>query len=263
MAIVEVRPIEKERWHGKSLKESIARPVKIEALYNVRTGKYDTGLSPEDQERLENLTGFDLSDKYIKDTPHPYWANQGVVVLPNGTKIFDDTKPQDEITIKMLKASELVANSMREYEEGKFPLATHVIFDEREGLEIKASKNAIKREAYNESSKLSRNKKVEIIQVLLNKGVRKQSDDYIDVTFDDLIESQSEKVLELIRKDKEDLAVHAMVLEGLEKNVLRKEGTSVYYMDDQLGFDVSSAVQYFRDPSNQKLKAEIINKLKP
>ena len=53
-----------------------------------------------------------------------------------------------------------------------------------------------------------------------------------------------------------------MVLEGLEKNVLRKEGSSVYYMDDQLGYDEYSAVKYFMDPSNQKLKAEIIEKLK-
>lgn len=262
MAIIEVRPIEKEKWHGKTGKESIARPVKIEALYNVRTGRYDTGLSPEDKERLENLTGFNLSDNYTKDNPHPYWSDQGVITLPNGTKIFDDTRPQDEIAIKVLKASEFVANSLKDYEEGKYPLATHVIYDERENVEMKASKVAMKRTAYIETDRLSKAKKIEIIQILTNKGMRKQSDNFIEVTLNELIENSTEKVIELLNADKEVTSLHSMILEGLDKNVLRKEGSSIYYMDDQLGFDINSAIQYFRDPSNQKLKAEILAKLK-
>jgi len=87
--------------------------------------------------------------------------------LPNATKIFDTNKPLDEIAIKMLKASELVANSLKEYEEGKFPFATHVIFDEREEVQIKASKISIKKEAIIESSKLSRVKKLNLLELLL------------------------------------------------------------------------------------------------
>lgn len=262
MATIEVRPIEKERWHGKTGKDSIARPKKIEALYNINTGRYDTGLSLEDRERLEKITGFDLSDHYVKDTPHPFWSGQGVVTLPHGTKIFNTEKPQDEIAIKMLKASELVANSMKEYEDGKFPYATHVIFDERENADIRASKIETKKEAYILTDKISKEKKIEIIQILTNKGMRKQSDNFIEIELNQLVESTPEKVLELIKKDKAYVATHAMILEGLEKNILRKEGTSVYYMDDQLGFDISSAINYFMDPSNQKLKLEIVNKLK-
>lgn len=262
MATIEVRPIEKNRWHGKTGKDSIARPVKIEALYNVRTGRYDTGLDPEDKQRLESLTGFDLSDHYVRGEPHPYWSEQGVVTLPFGTKIFNDDKPQDEIAIKMLKASELVANSTKEYEDGLAPFATHVIFDERENVEIKASRISVKKEAYIETDKISREKKIEIIQILTNKGMRKQSDSFIEISLDELVEARPQDVLDLIKKDKADVGIHSMVLEGLDKNVLRKEGTSIYYMDDQLGFDVASAVQYFKDPSNQKLKAELLGKIK-
>ena len=262
MATIEVRPIERERWHGKTGKDSIARPVKIEALYNVRTGRYDTGLSPEDKLRLETLTGFDLSDHHTKEVPHPYWSEQGVVTLPYGTKIFNDSKPQDEIAVKMMKASELVANSMKDYDDGKYPFASHVIFDERENVDIKASKISIKKEAYILTDKLSREKKIEIIQILTNKGMRNQSDNFVEIQLNELVENKPEDVLALIKKDKTVVATHSMVLEGLDKNVLRKEGTSIYYMDDQLGFDITSAVQYFTDPSNQKLKLEIVNKLK-
>ena len=71
MALIEVRPIEKKRWHGYQGKESFTRPVVIEALINVRTNTYDTGLTEEDRVRLEKVTGFDLSNTYKKDTPHP------------------------------------------------------------------------------------------------------------------------------------------------------------------------------------------------
>lgn len=262
MALIEVRPIEREKWHGLKGKDSFARPVVVEALVNVRTSRYDTGLSEEDKERLEKATGLDLSDVYVEGKPHPFWSFTGQVKLPNSTKVFDTSKPLDEIMVKMLKASEVVANSVKEYEDGKYPFASHVIFDEREEVEIRASKIAIKKEAIIEAAKLSRAKKVEIIQILLNKGMKKQSDDFLEVELDKLIESNPEKVLNIIKADKAETSIHAMVLEGIEKNVLRKEGSSIYYMDDQLGYDEFSAVNYFKDPSNQKLKAEIIEKLK-
>lgn len=263
MALIEVRPIEKEKWHGKKGKDSFARPVVVEALVNVRTNLYDTGLSTEEQDKLEKSTGLNLSNIYIKDKPHPFWStSQAQIKLPNSTKIFDTSKPLDEIAVKVLKASELVANSVREYEEGKFPFASHVIFDEREEVEIKASKIAIKKETIIESSKLSRAKKVEIIQVLSNKSMKKQSDEFVEVELDKLIEESPERVLNLIKADKVDTTVHSMILEGLEKNILRKEGSGIYYMDDQLGYDITSAIGYFKDPSNQKLKAEITEKLK-
>jgi len=54
MALVEVRPIEKKKWHGKTGKDSFARPVVVEALINVRTNTYDTGLTEEDKKDYKN-----------------------------------------------------------------------------------------------------------------------------------------------------------------------------------------------------------------
>ena len=71
-----------------------------------------------------------------------------------------------------MKASDLVANSVKEYEEGKFPLAIFVIYDESEETEAKASKAALKRKVVIESSKLPKSRKIEIIQILLGIPVR-------------------------------------------------------------------------------------------
>ena len=52
--------------------------------------------------------------------------------------IFDTSNPLDFIKMRVCKASRFVANSWKEFEEGLFPEATHVIFDESEEIEEKS-----------------------------------------------------------------------------------------------------------------------------
>lgn len=263
MAIVEVKPIERERWHGVKGKDVFTRPTTIEALISLRTGQFATGLSEEDRTRLEKGTGYNLSPDYMVGKPHEFWNSPAAQVkLEYKTNIFNTSIAQDEIKVKLMKASDLVANSMKEYEEGKFPNALYVIYDEQEEIELKASKASVKRKVILESSKLTKTRKAEIVQIILGISVRNQSDDYVDLKLDDAVEQAgAEKVLNLIQRDKTRTSIHALVLEGIYKNVLRKEGTAVYYMDDQIGFDVESAVDYFIDPKNQAMKAQILEKI--
>lgn len=263
MAIVEVRPIERLRWHGKTGKDAFARPVTIEAPLSVETGQYATGLTEKERKELEEKTGYDLSPDYVPGKAHPFWnSSVARVNLEHKTNIFDTSRPLDFIKVKMLKANDLIANSMREYEEGKFPHAIFVIYDETEEIEVKATKAAIKRKVIIETSKLSRAKKAELVQILLGVTVRDRSDDFIDMKLDESIESEGpEKILSLLQRDKTRTSTHAMVLEALHKNILRKEGSSYYYMDDQVGFDLESTLDYFSDPKNQALKGQILEKL--
>lgn len=261
--IVEVRPIEKVKWHGKTEREAFARPIAIEALVSKSTGQFATGLSQEDRERLEAATGFNLSPDYHIDMKDSFWTSTTAQIkLEHKTNIFNTKKPLDEIKINVLKASDLVANSQREYEQGMFPGALFVIFNEQEETEIKASRAAVKRKVIMEAAKLSKEKKAEIIQVLMAITVKHQSADYVDLKFDETIEQHgAELVLAYIKKDKTRLATHALILEAIHKGVLRKEGASVYYMSDQLGFDIESTIDYFLDINNQMLKIQILEKI--
>lgn len=263
MALVEVRPLEKENWHNKKGKDSFKRPITIEALVGVDTGQFTTGLSDNDRERLEKATGQNLSPDYIVGKPHEFWNSPaGVIKLEYKTNIFDTKKPFDEIKVKVLKASDLVANSMKEYEEGKFPGAIFVIFDEAEEVEMKAEKAAVKRQVVIESSKLTKTRKAEIVQILSGVSVRNQTENYIDWKLDEEVKDKgAEKVLILIQRDKARTSLHAIILEALQKNVLRKEGSGIYYMDDQIGFDLEAAIDYLEDKKNQALKAQILEKI--
>jgi hypothetical protein len=263
MAIVEIKPIEREKWHGYTGKKSFARPVIIEALVSVETGQYATGLTEEERKDLEDKTGFDLSPEYIPEKTHPFWNSPtGQVRLENKTNIFDTSRPLDFIKVKLLKACDLVANSQKEYEDGLYPDALFVIFDEQEETARKASRAAIKRKVIVESEKLPISKKVEIIQILLGTNTKNQSNDYIDLKFEEAIDKVgAEKVLSIMNRDNKKNTTHALVLEALQKNVLRKEGSAIYYFDDQLGFDLEATIDYLSDVKNQALKAQIIEKV--
>ena len=50
--LVEVRPIEVKKWHGKKGQESFTRPKKIQALIDPVTMQYATGLTEEDIAKL-------------------------------------------------------------------------------------------------------------------------------------------------------------------------------------------------------------------
>lgn len=264
MSIVKVKPIEtSSTWHGKTGKDAFARPTTIEALVSIRTQQYVTGLSEEDRVRLEAATKYDLSPEYTHGRPHPFYSSATAEVkLHHATNTFDTSKPLDEIRLGILKGSDLVANSLEEYEAGLFPEAKFIIYDEQEQLEARASKAAIKRNVIIEGSKLTATRKAEIVQILLNISVKNQSEDYISLKLDEAIETEgAQKVLDLIKRDKKRTALHAMVIEGIHKNVLRKEGPSIFYLGDQIGYDIESALDYFEDSKNQILKAQVLEKI--
>lgn len=271
MSKIEVRPIERVRWHGKTGKESFKRPVTIMALVNSRTGKYDTGLNYDEPfkapDNTENLTeaqyygkliGQDLSNIYTPGKPHPFWDNpSSAIKLENSTMIFDTSNPLDYIRVKVMKASKYVANSMREYQEGKYPLATHVISDEAEEVEIKATKVEMKKKATIEASKLPKERKVQLIHIIAGKNLKGKSDDFIEVEMDNLVENFTKDLLFWMKADKKTVKVRDEVLEALKKNVLRRNAGKVRYREIELGFDVDEAVDFLSQDVNQELLIRI------
>jgi len=278
---IEVRPIERKKWHNKTGKESYTRPKKLQALVDSKTRQYATGLDntkriykkdPKtnkeldekdwmtEQEYYSELLKADLSPQFNEDEPHLFWdSNTAIIKLENYTMFFDESVPLQYIKIKMLKASRFVANSMKDYEEGLYPEATHVITDEKEEIEVKATKVAIKKKATIQSANLSRSKKIQIILILDGKNLKDKSDDFIEVALDKLIQKKAEEVIKHIEQDAEDLSLHSLILEALQKSVLRKQGHKILFHDSIIGGDVYDVIDYLKDPENQDLKLRIMS----
>ena len=209
------------------------------------------------------IIGKDLSP-LASDKPHEFWDNNlAVVKLENNTIFLNTDNPLDYIKWKICKASKFVANSMKEYDEGMFPEATHVIFDEAEEIEVKATKVQLRKKATIECSKLSLSKKIQIVMILGDKNLKNQSSDFVEVEIDTLIQKRAADILEIINRDDEDTALHAMILEALQKSVLRKTGHKIVYFDSVLGGEVVDVVDYLKKPENQDLKLRLMSQLNP
>lgn len=267
---VQIRPIPVRRWHGKTGNESFTRPKVIQALVDPDSMTYATGLTEEEEKTLGERLKVDLSKQFLIDKPHPFWdSKMGEVSLDNRTMIFDTDNPIELIRIKICKNSKYVANSMKEYEEGLFPEATHVIFDESEEIEEKASRIEIKKKAVMETAKLSKGKKVELIMVLSADGsdylraknLKGKSDNFIEVELDKVIENKSADVLRYLKMDKDELATNALILEALQKNVLEKVGHKIMYHESILGQDIYDVIKYMNAPENQEFKLRILSQV--
>lgn len=262
MAQVEVRPLPSKPWHGKTGKESFKQPHVIEALFDQETGAYATGLTEEEAKIYGKKLGVDLSNHFRVDEPHPFYNSAaGKIKLLNQTMFFDDTKASDFVKIKIMKASKFVANSMKEYENGNYPDATHVIFDESEEVSAKASKIQLKHKAIAVAAKMSADEKVNIIQILSDKALKGRSNDFIDVEIDKIIEENASDFLRYMKMDKQEVYVRATILEALNRNILIKEGIALYYMGERVANSYEEAVTLFLDPQNSQMKVAILEKL--
>ena len=256
---IEVRPIERKTWHNRTGKDSFTRPKTLQALVNADTLEYATGLDEEETKKYGEIFKQDLSKMYNPDAPHPFWDSKTPrIKLENHTMFFDTDKPLDFVKWKIMRDSKYVANSMLEYEEGAFPEATHVIFDEARANEVKASKIQIRKKAIIESNKLSKTRQVQMIMVLAGKNAKNESTDFLEVEIDKLIEKDAKAVVDFIMKDKEFVAMESLILECLQKNVLKKVGHKILYHDSVLGVDIYDVVKYLNDAKNQELKLRLL-----
>lgn len=261
--LVEIRPIETKKWHGKTKEENFTRPQKIQALVDPDTMTYATGLTESEVKSLGEKLKVDLSNNFSPDLPHSFWdSNQAVVKLENSTMFFNTDLPMEKIKYSICKASKYVANSQKEYEDGLFPEATHVIFNEAEEAELRASKIEIKNTVVRKVHELSKAKKTQILLILTGKNLKSQSDNFVTVAMDDLVQEKPVEVLRLIEDEtNEYLFNYALVFEALQKSVLRKEGHKIKYFDNTLGDTERSVAEYLMQDENQELKLRIMKQV--
>lgn len=261
--LVELRPIEQKKWHGKKGQESFTRPKKFQVLVDSVTMRYATGLTAEDIKKLKAQgIKHDLSDHFDQDTPHPFWdSSTATIKMENFTQFFDIDQPLNYIKVQNMKASKLIANSPKEYEEGLWPEATHVIFDESEEEELLASKVELKNKAVLEAAKLTPERKLAVLMILGDKNYKEQSDSFRTVALDKIISNDPQEFLNTINMDKQEMADYALVLEALQKSVLRKDGHKILYHDSSLGGDEMSVALYLGKDENQDLKLQIMSQV--
>ena len=251
-ALVEIRPVEINKWHGKNGKDSFSQPVTIRVLYDHATGAYATGLTEEQEENYSKRLGVNLSRIFNPQKPHDYWDSSAAKIkLPNYPIFLDPTIPLEFVRIQNLK----------DYNDNRYPEASHVIFDEGEEIEIKATRIQLKKKCYKLVTELSTDRLTNILTILSEKTIRGRSRDFIDVQLEEIIENNGELFLKYATMNAQESYIRASILEAIYKNILTKEGIGIYYMGDKIANSYEDAIGYFLDPQNQTLKVSILEKL--
>jgi len=263
MTLVRIKPLDKEKWHKKKGKESFTQPTIIEALVSKETQAFDTGLTEEETITYGKKLGVDLSPTFTGEA-HPFYSQkQAWVPLENKMMVFDTEKAMDYVKVKLLKSGSApqVANSMKEYDEGKFPEATHVIYDEAEEMEVMAAKTELEMQAYVKVSSMTQADKELIVHVMTGKPISGNSINFLNARIGELIKEDVKKFLNTLKTPKEEVANRVLLLRLLEKNVLSKERGAIHYMGDMIAFDFEDGVKWLRDPENSQVKASLVAQL--
>ena len=260
MALVEVRPLPIAKWHGKSGKESITRPKTIEALPD-KTMRYQVDMTEEQIQEYSKILKQDISVQFVHGEESFWNTPPARVTLENNTQFFDKENPIEYIKLAILRKSKDVALSLKDWEEGKAPEATHYIVDEQEEIKVHISKRNRKKAVENQVAKLTTEEKANIVFLISGKNVRKNSLDLIDYHLDELIDSRLADVENYLNRSTTEINIEALINECVLKNVLMKDGIKYKYQGSLIGNSLGEVIAYLSDDENQSFKLDLMQKI--
>lgn len=270
---IEIRPVPNTKGI-KQFSENLeyfSQPKTIPPLVDPDTRRYATGLTEEDIKYLED-EGFPYNfkdDRFVPRQAHEFWESPLVKAeLPNSpTFLYPGKNPIDFIKWKYLSVSAYVYSSAEQMKEGSKPEATHYIYNEEKENELKASEIEKKDQLISKVSKLSLERKKQLILIILNEVVDNKPASYITVKMEEIVSDTSKKenkkeLLEALLEDsKEDVALLADVKTAISKGVLTRNKKGIFYFENNLGLFEKDVVKFLKDSENSEILINIKSKI--
>ncbi len=230
---------------------------------NSQTGQRITGLTEEDERRLElkmRLAPGTLN-KYNDD----FWSGYKIKIPKEGRILFLEN-PKDELDILVLKANPKVANSAMEVADS--PGASHYLTSVEKEAEVSNVKDRSERVAIKKYGQLSTQDMIDTLRVysLLSgkasaKITKSTPVDLIESTLYNKLKEDSEEFMRIV----EDPSFKTKVLIDnlVAKKILLRSGSKylVYGTSDALGSTLQDTIDYLENPHNQSVLIEMKSKL--
>ena len=253
--IVEIKPIDKEKWHGYKSENSFSRPVKIYPAIDHETRTYKTGLASADVVKLKKQkVPYDLSNEYSRYSAHELWDSPEISIkLENHTIRLNTDIPIDFIRYKYILEHPIVANYLTDFEDGKYPEATHYIVNSPDVIKKKASIVEIRKKVYKMLDSTDKAKKVMVVTLIEGKKASEFDDNTLEVTLDNLAQNKPKEVYDILNKDGDKIEAEYVIREALRKRILTRKKGGIYFMDLKLGSYEEDAVLYLLDKENKEL----------
>lgn len=270
-----IKPLDRPRWHGKVGSESFFQPKIIRAVPDPQTMTYNIELDNEKEKykdpvnpniKLTELQYYskllrqDLSTQFNYEKPHPFYDGPlGIVKLENSELLLDTNNPLHYMQYKICLSSPIVANSIEEYEEGLFPEATHIIFNEDIEKERKYKIIEGRKAARKVIEKQSKQKRLDLLLLITGRNYKNESPEDIDIAVEDMINNNYAEIINTL-EDK-SFSFKARIEEGLQRNILVEEKGIITYFGTTVGSNVNEVIEFFEDDENNELKNKFIKQL--
>lgn len=219
--------------------------------YFTRSGAVYTGLTPEDETRLEEALSLPAGKLSKQST---FWDTFSIKL---GAKeaIIDTDIPFEELQYLYLKSHKDVANGFKNIK----PNHKYVLINkENEAVEVN-SFNKIKREAIREFDKMSLEDMRKCLRLFGYKSDT-MSNELVESRLFDIVEKEPKR---FINKwvDNKSRNTEALIEQAISKNILRKNRNVYYYGTETIGRSIDEAVEFFDNKKNQDLVIAIKNEI--
>ena len=242
----------------KKTKDPWAKVIKYKncfdyiAPYWTRSGNIYTGLTPDDEKRLEKALGFE-EGKLSKGSP--YWVNF-CIKLGDTEKVLDTTNPWDELQYLFLKNHKRVATSLADIK----PATDYVLINKEAEAQESNRINRRKRDAIKEFDKMSLEDMRKCLRLYGYKADT-MSSELVESKLYSVVDKDAEKffVKWVNNKDKD---TEYIIAQAVSKNIMRKSRNIYYHGTDIVGNSLQDAIAYLNDAKNQDLKLTIMDEIK-
>lgn len=256
--IVEIKPIEKKRWHGLPKDRSISQPLTFTAAIDPAKMQYKIALTAKELEDLAAKTGYDLSLTVKPNQAHPFWDSpmMKVKLSRDSTTVMEIKNDVDILKLAIIKGSGLVAPSIGDVDQ--YHRAEFYIYSEEDEVYRNEAKATITMNAIAKLDKLTEAQKKSLLRLLSNKRVGDRSGNFINTMLFELISKDASSFLEYASMTPLRLKSLVIIEEATYDGHLQKEGTSYYYASERIGFDRKEAAEFLEQPKNQPMRLRLM-----
>ena len=220
--------------------------------YWTRSGNRYTGLTEEDEKRLEGKLGF---KEGMLARHSEYWIMFGVKLGDTDVILHPDENAWDELQYLFLKNHKRVANGRQDIKPGTDYI---LVNEDSEAKELNV-KNKSKRAAIKEFEKMSLEDMRKCLRLF---GIKSDniSAELIESKLFEIVEKTPDKFI-VKWVDNKEKNTEFIIEEAIAKNVIRKSKNIYYYGTDVIGNSLSDAITNLNSPKNQDIKLTILKEL--
>lgn len=237
-----IKPIKKARWSGFQRYSKCRDTI---APYLSPKGGVETGLTEDDQNRLETLLGV---PKGTLGRTSKFWQDYKIDMDDKEKVLYIDT-PEGELAYKFILAHKRVANSLASRYD--WPEAEYFIEDVEEEAKQENVRYRRKLDAMKHFDGMSPTDMRNYLKVAGKLSTDATSNEIVEKIVRQEAELDPKKFLDIVKDP--NFEMRLFIEELIKIKALRRNSSHVFYNETPIGHDMETAIAYLNDPMNQPI----------